>query len=87
MAKEITAPTPSQISDPIIYVDLSKSDVGELKGVSVGDSVKVTILGTVQSISQRQDNKEKTGTITLVSKDVTVGDAPKGLGDLLEEGE
>lgn len=87
MTKEITAPTPSQIQDPIVYVDLSKSDIGELKGVGVGDSVRVIILGTVQAISQREDNKEKTGTITLVSKDVVVKDAPKGLADLLDEGD
>lgn len=70
---------------PTVYVDLSKSDVGELKGVSIGDKVRVIVTGKVLSISQRADDGGKTGSISIESKDVQVKDAPNGEFEKLAE--
>ena len=70
---------------PTVYIDLSKSDIGELKGVSIGDKVRVVVTGKVMSISQRADDGGKTGSISVESKDVQVKDAPDGDFEKLAE--
>lgn len=70
---------------PTVYVDLTKSDVGELKGVSVGDKVRVVITGKVMSITMRKDYGDKTGSISVESKDVQIKDAPGGEFEKLSE--
>ena len=81
MGKKIAEVLPSPAMEkytPTIFVDLTKSDVDELKGVKVGDRVRVVITGKVKSITTREDNREKTGSIQLESKDVAIRDAKGG---------
>ena len=72
----LTPATPSPQRIPTIYIDLTKSDIGELKSLKVGEKVKVTLVGKVVGVSMRDDDGTKTGTLTIESKDVSVGDAP-----------
>lgn len=91
MAKKEIAPTTDSPAvgayTPTIYVDLTKSDIGEMKGIQVGDKIKVTITGKVKSLSMREDNKEKTGSLQLESKDVAIKNlkAEGAFEKLLEE--
>lgn len=88
MAKTILPATPAQVGPPTVYVDLAKSDVGELKGVKVGEKARVVITGKVLAITMRQDDKEKTGSLTIESTDVRIKDAPNSdMEDLMEEAE
>ena len=81
----ISAPTSSAKSKPTIYIDLSKSDIGEIKGLEVEQEVKVTIKGKVVAVSMRSDDQGKTASLTVESNDVTVKDQTNKMADLLDD--
>ena len=70
---------------PVVYIDFSKSDLGEIKGVEVGEFVKVTLIGKVQSVSMRHDDMGKMGTLSMEYTSVDVADAPKNEFEALSE--
>ena len=79
--------SPNQ-NNPTVYLDVSKTDIGELKGLEPGAAVKIVLIGKVISVSKRQDDQGKTGTITLEYKDLEVQDAPNmEMEALMEEGD
>lgn len=61
---------------PIVYIDVSRADLGELKGLEPGNPVRITLIGKVVSVTKRQDDQGKTGTIAVEYKDMLVRDAP-----------
>lgn len=86
MAHQPIAPvTESEKRTPCIYIDLTKADLGELKGLTVGERAKVSIVGKIVELRMRDDDSERTGTIAIESNDVTVRDAPSKMTDLMDE--
>jgi hypothetical protein len=83
----ISTVTPSPKAKPCIYIDLTKADIAEIKGLEVDQEVKVTIRGKVQSISMRSDDAGKTASISVESNDVTVREQKGKMADLLDEEE
>lgn len=70
---------------PVVWIDFSKSNLGEIKGVEVGEFVKVVLIGKVQSVTTRQDDQGKMGTLSLEYRSVDVADAPKNDFEALSE--
>ena len=86
MAKpSISAATPSPRATPSIYIDLTKADIAEIKGLEVDEEVKVIIKGKVTAISKRSDDMGKTASITVESNDVTVIEQGSKMANLLDE--
>lgn len=72
---DLEGAAPNQ-NNPIVYLDVSKADLGELAGLEPGAAVKIVLIGKVVSVAKRQDDQGKTGTISLEYKDLEVMDAP-----------
>lgn len=70
---------------PEIYIDLTKSDVALIDGLTVGGKVKVTITGKLVSISKREDDDQKSGTICVESKDISVKQLDSAMAELMDE--
>lgn len=72
---DLEGAAPNQ-NNPIVCLDVSKADLGELAGLEPGAAVKIVLIGKVVSVTKRQDDQGKTGTIFLEYKDLEVMDAP-----------
>lgn len=70
---------------PRVYIDLTKSDISELKGLKIGEKARVIITGKIVELSQREGDAGKTGAIAVENYDVVVRDAPGGEMEELAE--
>lgn len=71
---------------PRVFVDLTKSDIDELKGLKIGEKARVVITGKIVELSQRSNSDGRVGTIAVENYEVMVKDAPGGeMEELAEE--
>lgn len=84
-----TAPTPKPgTNPPSVMVDLGQKDVKQLRGLKVGDVVKITLLGDVTELSTREpDTSFPRGFAGNIRIDVnrTTIDKQSAFSDLLDE--
>lgn len=76
-AKGMAMPMTDGEMKPSIHLDMDDSDAEEMKGLKLGDKVKVLVTGTVKSMSMRQADsydkaEEVCGDLCVEISDVTV---------------
>lgn len=79
------APTSPNSNPPTVWIDFSKANLDEIRGLEPGSYVKVMLVGKVVSTSMRQEDSGKMGSLSLEYKSVEVEDAPKNDFEMLSE--
>lgn len=73
---------------PTVFIDLTKTDTSQLQGVTVGDTVTVTITGTVKSVSMRENDGAQMGNLSVESKSVDIkGGKRNPFDELADDGD
>jgi hypothetical protein len=84
---ELTTTTPSPIEQkatPTVHIELAKDDLKELKGLKVGDNVRIVLTGSVKHMDQGENG----GGLTVQTKSTRIFSQPESANaftDLMED--
>lgn len=80
------SPASPNANPPRVYINVPKKDFSEIKGLKLGDNVKVSIIGKLTELSQRDDAETgREGSITVEGYKLAISETANSIGELADE--